>query len=569
MRRQAENCAKAGRNALAATWVEIAALHACSNHCGIFTDPVLERILSTVGQAVPDPSRTRQAKGPDRLKPGGIVLHIATAVAPVGGLTRFLVRWIKTDGDHRHDVALTRQTHGPLPDALTDGIRASGGRLHLVNRTIGSLLDWAAELRKIAAEADLIVLHIGNHDVVPLLALARREHLPPVLLINHCDHLFWLGASVADQVVSFRDAGRNLCIERRGIDPCRAVVLPLLVEEPRTEVTCATARKALGLPHSAVILLSVARGAKYQPWRGSTFARAHIPVLRKNANAILIVVGTGGQWDWSRESADVGGRILCLPELEHPELYFKAADIYVDSFPYCSVTSLLEAGMYAMPLVGRFPSEHRVPLMAGFAPGTIDRLVQTTSLEAYHRQLHLLIGNPRHRRALGEATREKIRRLHSGTGWLAALNDLYRAANELPGTRRRCADTQTGPNMALPDTLLPTLGNWNADPHVVELACMRPLPLTDRLRQLFRIMREGCEPRLLLRHGMRALVPEWLIVRLRGLRPFGRQEAGTPSAAGVTRARARPDRSRQTPFPDPVSEKAALRETKHKEALHA
>lgn len=533
MCRRAESHARREDDAAAAVWTEVAALHACSSHCGILTAPPLERLIAAIGRRLPPAPARAGLDGRRDLAAGAHVLHVATAVGRIGGLSHFLWRWIEADPDRRHSVALTHQLNGPLPERLVSDIRRSGGALHLINRRVGSVLHWASDLRAKAAEADLVVLHVGNQDVVALLALADKERLPPVLYVNHADHAFWLGTAIADLVVNFREGGRQLCITRRGVEPRRAGLLPLLVDMPQEGTTRDDARRTLGLPEDAVVLLSVARGFKFAPWQGQTYAAAHASLLSRHPEAILVVVGAAGHHDWSREAAQAGGRILSFPERDDAELFFRAADIYVDSFPYCSITSLLEAGMHGLPLVSRLPFSRHSDIAGAQVPGIAGTLFQAESIGAYEERLDALIADRAVRERIGMATREGIRRIHTGAAWQRALESTYRAAHLIPRRLHLPSAPAVAPNFGEPDTLKAQLGRWEMDPNLLILCCLRLLPMGHRIRELARLAGEA-GPRELFRPGVaKALVPEWLLVRCRGLRPAGAASAQPRPIPGI------------------------------------
>ena len=95
---------------------------------------------------------------------------------------------------------------------------------------------------------DVIILHIHCEDVIPVLAFADESGLPPVLFLNHADHLFWLGTSVADLVLNLRDAATDITIGRRGVEADRNFLLPTIVAADDARLQSrAEAKAALGL----------------------------------------------------------------------------------------------------------------------------------------------------------------------------------------------------------------------------------------------------------------------------------------------------------------------------------
>src|SRR4051794_5965117 len=69
----------------------------------------------------------------------GRVLHVLSEAYFVGGHTRLAWRWMNRD-ERTSDVVLTNQ-NGPVPDQLTDAVRATGGELHDLRADHSQLLD--------------------------------------------------------------------------------------------------------------------------------------------------------------------------------------------------------------------------------------------------------------------------------------------------------------------------------------------------------------------------------------------------------------------------------------------
>ncbi len=72
-------------------------------------------------------------------KPIRSVLHICTQLAPVGGLTRMISRWVTADTARVNSLALT-QHRGPIPDHTKASIGASGGKIYELNHLPGGKL---------------------------------------------------------------------------------------------------------------------------------------------------------------------------------------------------------------------------------------------------------------------------------------------------------------------------------------------------------------------------------------------------------------------------------------------
>jgi glycosyltransferase involved in cell wall biosynthesis len=308
----------------------------------------------------------------------------------------------------------------------------AGGRIHRANRAVGGLQSWARRLQAPLSEADLIVLHADNMDVIPFLALAGMRRRPPTVLLNHSDHVLWLGAGSVDLVVSSRRSGLQLCNERRGIEKERNVLLPLCLEPLRRRFSRVEAKRALGLPDDSLVILTVARAVKFKTIGAATFADALVPVLRANPRLRLVAVGPGGAVDWSQAAAEVPDRLLTLAERPDTQLFRAAADIYVDSFPFVSITSMFEAGLHGLPLVTRYPFGSGCEVLGADSPGLDGVTLRTRSIEDFQHVVECLGADAALRAETGSRTAAEIEAVNTGEGWKRALARVYERALTLP-----------------------------------------------------------------------------------------------------------------------------------------
>lgn len=510
----AQKFAKHGKHNMAAIYAELAALYAQHHHGGLFASPELERILLDIGRTIV-PIGTPRRAGSSRPREPKKILHVATVVGSVGGLSRMIWRWIEQDAERCHSLALTRQVRADVPRFLKNAVKTSGGKLFRLNETVGSVVSWAKRLRSIAADADLVVLHTHNQDVTPIIAFANQDLSPPVMRVDHADHLFWLGVGIADIAVSLRQSGMRLAEQRRGIATERNVLLPIIVDPARRVLSRAEAKRKLGISEDSIMLLSVARGVKYRNFGGVSYADAHVPALQHNENAILVVIGAGTRDDWSAAVRLTNGRIIAHAEVEDAAIYREAADIYVDSFPFVSNTSLLEAGSYALPLVSYFPHSAASAILGADTPGLTGNLIRPPTLEAYTAVLSRLIDDEQYRLSVGEATKLTITETNMAHHWQSRLNEIYELAAVVPKVRI----PSTVMDKALfgePDIFISDIyGGTYPFSYLVRFQ-LRIMPTFDRLKHYLSLLRSeeirqfgGIEPLHLL--------PEWLLCRSRWL----------------------------------------------------
>lgn len=421
----AEGSLAAARYDDAAAWAQIAADYAWRNHPGIFASPRLEAVLATIGrEAVPprEPRRLADAAVLPRR-----VLHVLTEASGIGGHTRLALRLILQDAERSHSLVLTRQREGGLPTPLAEAVRASGGELHTLDDR-GRLVVRARELRAMSAGFDVVVLHVHPFDVLPAVAFAGESSTPPVVLVNHADHVFWLGTGVADAVACIRESGLRLALERRGLTASTCALLPIPVAPAARTLTRAEAKRALGLRSDAVLLLTVAQAQKFAPAGEPGFLDLVAPAVESNPCAVLIAVGPTASGEWREARRHTGGRILAVGPHEDVARYYEAADVYVDSYPFSSLTSLLEAGSFGTPILSFRPYGPEAEVLTADDPALGDALVVAASVREYGTALSRLLADPRARELVGERARARIEEAHTGPGWTARLEELYTRA---------------------------------------------------------------------------------------------------------------------------------------------
>ncbi|MHA6644803.1 glycosyltransferase family protein [Mesorhizobium sp. A623] len=509
---EAHDLLAAGDATSAAAWCEIAGFQAAAAHSALFASPELEAMVRALAHRsfgdAPIP------RGPGLALPGRRILHVATYVQPIGGLSRMIWRWIEADEDGVHSVALIRQRRA-IPQQLVAAVKESGGKIHdLSSEGPADLFGLAGSLRRAAAGADLVVLHIDTRDIVPLLAFSTAGERPPIAYLDHADHAMWISVSIADIVIALRNSGKQLALTRRSVAPERSVLLPIPLPRIERTLTRTQAKRMLGIPEEALLLVSVARKVKYRSVEGASFADAHVPFLERWPGARLVVLGSGSPPEWAAAEAKVPGRIEGLPESDQTALYYQAADIYVDSFPFVSTTSLLEAGAYGTPLVSRYPFGPGAEILGADMPGLEGHLVRALDLAAYNAALNALAADPAGREKRGDATRLGITTHHQGPAWSAAVAAVYKAAGAVSPVQPAAIALDV-PHLGSPDVFVPFVhGQMLSRDQLIcsQLALMPP----------GRRMRHWLD--LVFRHGLRfggrgdllkCWVPSRLVARIR------------------------------------------------------
>lgn len=430
--------AERGQHDLAAAWAEMAAYQGWHSHPGFFADDRLEQLLARIGLATTTRGLSWRAGGSDWPRR---VLHVLTEVYSIGGHTRLVWRWIEADRRRRHCVVLTRhRPPGPLPPPLLAATQATGGWVRSLDWRHASPLERAGQLRTLATEFDLVVLHAHPFDSVPVIAFARGG--PPIVLLNHAGHSFWVGREVADVVACLRPSSRDVAVTRRGIAPHRCPALPIPVDVPDSVMSRSQARELLGLPADAVVLFTVAMGYKYVPFEsGCSFVSLVTALALVDKRIEVRAIGPDDRGMWREAREQTGGRVQAIGH--HPEvgLHERAADIYLDPFPVTSPTAFLEAASYGLPIVSFCPHRDRAAVLCADDFTLDDQLIRTDSAKSFSTEVGRLIEDGAARAALGRAAAERVIAGHGPEAFANRLADVYaRAATAYAAGRSATGD---------------------------------------------------------------------------------------------------------------------------------
>ncbi len=316
---------------------------ALSQPSGVFSDLELEKELLNLAESLPINQSDFQPN---------TFLHVMTEAYAVGGHTKIVEKWVEAAlVGEKHSLILTRQ-NVQLPASLSQCIGQHGGDIYTLKSTM-SPLEKAKELRSIASSYEYIILHIHMDDIVPLLAFGTVKFKRPVIFVNHADHLFWLGASIADHIYELSEDGAYLTRSRRVKTPY--TIIPIPIDHKVQNFSRDEALKALGrtIPTHTKVILSIGSPYKYNAFKEFDFIQMALDLVKQDDNLLFLVIGPDKKHDkrWKKAFDDSGQRLdaIGIKSREEVAFYSAIANLYIESFPFKSYTAFLEVASHGTP----------------------------------------------------------------------------------------------------------------------------------------------------------------------------------------------------------------------------
>ena len=412
---------------IAVLFAQAAVRFAISKASGYYSLPALERPFLILGDSLRMPRPTNSPKGS---------LHVMTESYPTGGHTQVVAQWFRLcPDDEPANLLLTEQKSEDAPRFLREAVEERGGRIfslwdensdrdfrRYILRT-SEISTRALFMRSLALVHRRVFLSHHMHDPLPITAFGHKDFSRPVFVINHADHLFWLGRSVTDAVLDIHETGRETTKLFRGDPP--SVHVPALLEMGEVlSISKREARERCGLPQDAVVILSVGSPWKFFPAENYNFQDVLRKSLESVPEALHVIVGPSPDsehWHIWSPLLEIAGERLRMPgRVPRAELdcWLKAADIFLCSFPFGGGCALLDAVQYHLPVTG-----------LRHVPGaTLDYLSRNDwfldSEKELVNRIAFLGAHPEARRELAEAQRAMVDKSCGKEAWLAGAKQV-------------------------------------------------------------------------------------------------------------------------------------------------
>lgn len=384
---------------------------------GLVADDTIENEIAAIGSVIAEQPTQPHRSGEIRR-----VLHVLTEAYTIGGHTKLCRLWVEFDQSREHHAVVVNQRL-PLPENLRQTVESFGRGTLTVFEPRQSPVAKARNLRRLCESFDLVVLHMHPDDVVTAAAL-NSSGGPPVVFVNHADHVFWVGRRLADVVAEIRESGADVSRACRGIKSQHILPIPLSQSNPCDATGAATRQKLrsqLGIPDDAVLIASIGADIKYRPLPGYDFASAAEMILKQTKSAYLLLVGPVPSSRWDRTIPETRGRLIVPGSLPAENVYELGVDLYIEGFPIGSLTAMLEAGERGIACV-RAPRTTPPPFGSDGEAFAMIRAPE--DIRDYVHQAVRLVNDRQRRTQLGAELQKRIRGIHGRENWLRTLHNL-------------------------------------------------------------------------------------------------------------------------------------------------
>ncbi|ENE5173046.1 glycosyltransferase family 1 protein [Vibrio cholerae] len=327
------------KRALAKRAIQLAVWSSTGRYCS----PIIEDVYLEMASKIHSPVKRSFDKDS--------TLHVVTECYGVGGHTKVVERWLSIcDNNEKHSIVFTNQKLKMVPHDFFELIRDKNGEVISLS-DIKFISSKAKRLRTLASGYERVVLHTHMHDVVPLIAFGTEEFTRPIILFNHADHLFWLGASIADLVAETRQWGKMFSQKYRNINGSMVLSIP-----PSNNLNRYDNSVQVGnVLSDCVRILTVGTAHKYIEINENNLTLYMRSVLTKYSNTEFVLVGPKKEQfpQWARLVDEYPGRVFILGPKSNSELHelMLSSDLVIDSFPMSGGTALGEAVCLGVPVL--------------------------------------------------------------------------------------------------------------------------------------------------------------------------------------------------------------------------
>ncbi|HXW79046.1 MAG TPA: hypothetical protein VEJ84_06080, partial [Acidimicrobiales bacterium] len=172
----------------------------------------------------------------------------------------------------------------------------------------------------------------------------------------------------------------------------------------------------------------IASGFKYVPLGGPGLVEGVVQCALEQPRLAFVAGGPSLDERWSLARQVTGGRVTALGVVSATGGLLAAADLYIDSAPVGSDTSILEAAAVGLPTLSMFTFEGDGAVLGANSPGLDAGHTLVRDVSSLATEVSALVDDPDERARRGQLGRQCVMDQHSGPAWEEALQSAYARA---------------------------------------------------------------------------------------------------------------------------------------------
>ena len=275
----------------------------------------------------------------------GSVIHVVTEPYVTGGHTRLMEK-LAGMHDRPVDLLITKRASKAALDRVSRYFKS------VVQIGLCTPLERVFETTDVLSRYEKIVLHLHPDDIYTVVAcgLLNRRAEQKVFFVNHADHVFSFGCSVADYYFELSSYGRRLDALKKIKGVKSFLGIPIDVPEKKYESA------KVHLNSESLHFITAASDIKFKPVKGLSLTVLLNRILTEYPNCKVSVIGSNiktAYWWWLLK-VKYKKRFLVIPIMPHSEYLatMQGADFFVDSYPIPGGTAFAEQFVLGRRCVG-------------------------------------------------------------------------------------------------------------------------------------------------------------------------------------------------------------------------
>lgn len=393
-------------------YIEKTASFGWFNFSGYYKSKSLELLLTKIQQKILPIAYHQQKQ-----KKTNKILHICSEVYTSGGHSKLLYNWIKNDSSKKHTILSIRLSLEEIKDIsdfyLTDSISVG----HISVKSPSKIESINLLNQQPLNDYDVIVLHIHPDETITSIVLSQKDITTPICFINHADHVFWLGTSIADLVLQIRESSISIDEERRDILKERQFFLPIPIETAQN-----TEDENSNSETNFIKILSTGTAYKYNPNEHYNFLKEAYKIVEENSNILFNIVGINADSDYAKEYQHERIFLHGIVSSQRLAEIEETTDIYIEGFPMPSFTALLQVALRKIPFALHY---NPLPLFKLFSDNNEYNIVYPKNLDEWHSNIRKLIRDSEYRTGTSQKQNKYILNNYSIEVWKSRVQELY------------------------------------------------------------------------------------------------------------------------------------------------